>query len=133
MTTIFAQAENAIEGAVQVSIDDLEQFFVADVWPIIKGTLTYIEQNGEADLHLLAKAAFASLASAAEGAIVSGGSPAVITADAISAAVGTIVDQGKQIGQQIATGAATLALSMAAAEINAAQATTPVQPAAPAV
>ena len=120
MTTIFKQAENWIEGEVQTGIADIEQFFNADVWPIIKGTLTYIETNGQTDLLLLAKAAFSSLVGAAEGAVASGGNVAVVSADAITAAVGTIVDQGKSMGQQIATGAATLALSMAAAEVNAA-------------
>jgi hypothetical protein len=113
MTTIFAQLEQAVVADAEAAVSALENFFTADVWPIIKATLQYVETNGGSDLLKIASNALSGALSSIEGGT---------SADAVvSAAVGTVVNEATAAGLQVAQGAAALAVSMVAAEINSAQ------------
>jgi hypothetical protein len=123
MTSIFQKIETAVVTDVETAVADVEQFFTQDVKPILSATLTYIEQNGGADLLKIAENAFA--------AVMSGLETGSSVADATTAVVATVVDEAKSAGIQIAEGAASLAVSLAAAQANqAAAAQTPAAPAA---
>lgn len=123
MTTIFAQLENAVVADAEEAVTALENFFTADVWPIISATLSYIETNGGSDLLKIAENAL----NAALPGIESGAPVATVT----TAVVGTVVNEAESAGIAIAQGAATLAVSMAAAAVTAAQTPTAAAPVAP--
>ena len=121
MTSIFQKTEDAaiaagkeieqdVEAAFEAAWDEVKHLWTADVEPIVKATLLYVEKNGGADLLLLAQAGVA-----AAGSTISGGSSAAAVGAAV---VGTVIDQAKSFGLQIEHGAAALAVNMAAAEIN---------------
>jgi hypothetical protein len=110
MTSIFVKIEEAVVSDAEAAVADLEQFFTQDVWPVMKSVLTYIEQNGASDLITIAKNALNATLSGLE----TGTAPEQVAA----AVVGTVVDEAKSAGLQIAQGAATLAVSMAAAAVN---------------
>lgn len=109
-SSIFQSVETEVVADFDAAVSDVEQFFTADVWPIIKATLQYIETNGGADLLEIASNAL----NAAVSSIETGTEPEAVAASVI----GTVVDEAKSAGIEIAQGAATLAVSMAAAQIN---------------
>jgi hypothetical protein len=117
MTSIFQKIETNVVTDVETAVADVEQFWTDDVKPILSATLTYIEQNGGADLLKIAENAF----SAAVSGLETGTSVANVT----TAVVVTVIDEAKSAGIQVAEGAASLAVSLAAAQVN--------QAAAPAV
>lgn len=117
MTSLFQKIEDLaeeievdVEQAFETAWSDIEQFFTADVAPIIKGAFQYLENNGQADLLMIGKAAFNGAATA----VATGGN----VVDAVGAAIGTALDEAKSAGLKVAEGAAALAVSMAAAEFN---------------
>lgn len=110
MTSIFVKVEQAVVSDAQTAVADLEQFFSADVWPIMKAVLLYIEQNAGSDLLQIASNALKATLSGLE----TGTAPEQVAA----AVIGTVVNEAQAAGLQIAQGAATLAVSMAAAAVN---------------
>lgn len=110
MTSIFTSIENGIVTDVDAAAAEVANFFTADVAPILQSVLSYIETNGASDLLTIAKNAL----NAALAGIESGTSVQDVTA----AVIGTVVNEAQSAGQQIATGAATLAVSMAAAAVT---------------
>jgi len=120
MTSIFTKIETAVVADVDTAVADLEQFFTQDVWPIMKAVFMYIEQNAGSDLLKIATNAF----NAAISGLETGTAPASVA----TAVIGTVLDEAKSAGIQVAEGAAALAVSMAAAAVNSsatATATTP--------
>jgi hypothetical protein len=115
MTSIFVKIEQAVVTDVSTAVADLEQFFTADVWPIMQAVFTYIENNAGSDLLNIASNALSAALSGIEG-----GAP---VASVASAVVGTVLSEAQSAGLQVAEGAATLAVSMAAAQVNQAAAT----------
>jgi len=110
-TSIFQNIENDVVMDVKTAVAEVEQFWSADVKPLFSAILTYIEQNGGADLLKIAENAFtAAVAGLETGTSLQGVTEAV---------VGTVLDEGKSAGIQIAEGAASLAVSLAAAKANA--------------
>jgi hypothetical protein len=110
-TSIFQNIENEVVADVKEAVAEVEQFWTDDVKPILSAVLTYIEQNGGADLLTIAENAFT--------AAVSGLETGTSAADVTTAVVATVIDEGKSAGIQIAEGAANLAVSLAAAKANA--------------
>ena len=119
MTSIFQEIETGIETEAAVVITKIEQFWSADAAPILSAVLAYIEQNGASDLLKIAQNVF----TAAIAGLETGTSVQNVTA----AVIGTVVDEAKSAGIQIAEGAATLAVSLVAAQAsqNAAPVVTP--------
>jgi len=111
-TSIFQNIENDVVTDVKAAVAEVEAFWTDDVKPILSSVLTYIEQNGGADLLKIAENAFT--------AAVSGLETGTSAADVTTAVVATVIDEGKQAGIQIAEGAANLAVSLAAAKANSA-------------
>jgi len=123
MTSIFQEIVTGVETDAEAAAAKIATFFSADVAPILQSVLSYIETNGASDLLTIAKNAL----NAALAGIETGSSVQDVTA----AVIGTVVSEGEAAGQQIAQGAATLAVSMAAAAVTQAAATaTPAAPAA---
>jgi hypothetical protein len=117
MTSIFQKIETDVVTDVQAAVAEIEQFWSDDVKPIMSATLTYIEQNGGADLLKIAENAF----SAAVSGLETGTSVASVT----TAVISTVIDEAKSAGIQVAEGAASLAVSLAAAQVNQAANPTP--------
>ena len=123
MTSIFTKIEQGLVTDVNAAVSDVEQFFSADVWPILQAVFTYIENNAGSDLLTIAKNAL----TAALSGIETGTAPEAVAASV----VGTVVSEAESAGLQVAQGAASLAVSLAAAEVNQASAAqTPATPAA---
>jgi len=116
MTTIFKQLENAVVADADAAAAEIATFFTDDVAPIFQAVLSYIEANGASDLLTIAKNALNATLSGLE----TGTAPESIA----GAVIGTVLSEAQAAGLQVAQGAATLAVSLAASAVN--QAATPV-------
>lgn len=113
-----SEAVTDIKAAWNAGVAEAVQFYTNDVKPIVSATLTYVEQNGAADLLLIGKRVVA----AAWDDLTGSGN---LLQD-LTALAGTVWDEAKSAGLQIEQGAALLVTSMAHAE--AAQATAAATP-----
>lgn len=100
-----------IETEFQKAWAAIENFWTAQVKPILKATLQYIENNGAADLLIIAERVVADAVAQLESGIPNFG-------EFLLAAAGTVWDEAKSAGMQIAEGAAHLAANMALTKVQ---------------
>lgn len=102
--SLFAKVNTEIVKDADEAWSGIQNVWNADVEPIIKSTFMYIEQNGAADIILIAK----RVVSAGLTTLLSGGN----ILEALPAIAGTVMDEAKSAGIQIEQGAALLVTSM---------------------
>lgn len=122
MTSLLQKVATAVEADASIVGADLTKVWNAavaeattlytnDVKPIVQATLTYIENNGAADLLLIGQRVVAA-------GVADLADPATLYANLVALA-GTVWDEAKSAGLAIEQGAALLVTTMAHAALTA--------------